>query len=173
VRTVGVGRHCPPWDELHGYTYEGGSNRLARCSGLCTNSTDVYIRAGNGCAALCPERVRSAVNGGLEVVQRVKITKNKELPMLETTLNVRVPNNLLNLGLTQEEIQRRVSEWLVFSLFSEGKISSGKAGKLLGLSRLEFIELLKTRGISFINYSEDELKEEIESVRKLKPKAKK
>lgn len=93
--------------------------------------------------------------------------------MLETTLNVRVPNNLLSLGLSQEEIQRRVSEWLVFSLFSEGKISSGKAGKLLGLTRLEFIELLKTRGIAFVNYSEDELKEELESVKKLKTKAKK
>jgi predicted HTH domain antitoxin len=101
------------------------------------------------------------------MVQRVKIKWTNELAMLETTLNVRVPNNLLKLGLTQEEIQRRVSEWLVFSLFSEGKISSGKAGKLLGLSRLEFIELLKARGISFINYSGDELKKEVESVKKL------
>ncbi len=93
--------------------------------------------------------------------------------MLEITLNVRVPSNLLNLGLTQEEIQRRISEWLVFSLFSEGKISSGKAGKLLGLSRLEFIELLKTRGIAFINYTEEELKEEIEASKKLTSKSKK
>jgi predicted HTH domain antitoxin len=103
----------------------------------------------------------------------LKYGRSKELIMLETTLNVRVPNNLLSLGLSQEEIQRRVSEWLVFSLFSEGKISSGKAGKLLGLTRLEFIELLKTRGIAFVNYSEDELKEELESVKKLKTKAKK
>ena len=93
--------------------------------------------------------------------------------MLETTLNVRVPNSLLSLGLTQDEIQRRVSEWLVFSLFSEGKISSGKAGKLLGISRLEFIKLLQSRGISFINFTEDELKEELEAVKKLAPKRKK
>lgn len=93
--------------------------------------------------------------------------------MLETTLNVRVPNSLLNLGLTQEEIQRRVSEWLVFSLFSEGKISSGKAGKLLGISRLEFIKLLQTRGIAFISFTEDELNEELEAVKKLAPKRKK
>ncbi|MBI5838729.1 MAG: UPF0175 family protein [Chloroflexi bacterium] len=93
--------------------------------------------------------------------------------MLETNLNVRVSSSLLNLGLSQEEIQRRISEWLVFSLFSEGKISSGKAGKLLGLSRLEFIELLKTRGIAFINYSEEELKEEFGAVKKLTPKTKK
>ena len=81
--------------------------------------------------------------------------------------NVRVPNSLLNLGLTQEEIQLRVSEWLVFSLFSEGKISSGKAGKLLGISRLEFIKLLQTRGIAFINFTKDEMQEEFEAIKSL------
>ena len=58
---------------------------------------------------------------------------NKEFPMAttETTFSVQIPSNLLKLGISQNEIQNRVSEWLVFSLFSEGKISSGKAGKLL------------------------------------------
>ena len=93
--------------------------------------------------------------------------------MLETTFNIRVPGNILDLGVTQEEIQRRVSEWLVFSLFSDGKISSGKAGKLLGITRIEFIQLLNTRGIAFINYDKDEIKEELEAVKKLSPKAKK
>ena len=92
--------------------------------------------------------------------------------MAETSFNVHIPSNLLNL-VGQDEIQRRISEWLVFSLFSEEKISSGKAGKLLGITRLEFIQLLKTRGIAFINYSEDEIKEEFEAVKKLNPKAKK
>ncbi|NWF65109.1 MAG: UPF0175 family protein [Chloroflexi bacterium] len=90
--------------------------------------------------------------------------------MAETTFNVKIPSNLLNLGLEQEEIQRRISEWLVFSLFSEGKVSSGKAGKLLGISRLEFIQLLKNRGIAFINYSEDEVREELQAVKKIKTK---
>jgi predicted HTH domain antitoxin len=91
----------------------------------------------------------------------------------ETTFSVQIPSNLLKLGISQNEIQNRVSEWLVFSLFSEGKISSGKAGKLLGISRLDFIQLLKTRGIAFINYSEEEIKEEFDAVKKLTPKAKK
>ncbi len=91
----------------------------------------------------------------------------------ETTFSVQIPSNLLKLGISQNEIQNRVSEWLVFSLFSEGKISSGKAGKLLGISRLDFLQLLKTRGIAFINYSEDEIKEEFDAVKKLTPKAKK
>jgi predicted HTH domain antitoxin len=87
--------------------------------------------------------------------------------MLETTLNVRIPNDLLALGLTQDEIQLRISEWLVFSLFSEGKISSGKAGKLLGITRIEFINLLQSRGISFINFTEEELAEEISFSKKI------
>ena len=93
--------------------------------------------------------------------------------MAQTSFSVDIPSNLLNLGIGQDEIQRRISEWLVFSLFSEGKISSGKAGKLLGISRVEFIQLLKTRGIAFINYDKDEVKEELEAVKKLSPKAKK
>lgn len=93
--------------------------------------------------------------------------------MAETTFSVEIPNNLLKLGISKDEIQNRISEWLIFSLFSDGKISSGKAGKLLGISRLDFIKLLKTRGIAFINYSEDEIAEELEAVKKLKPKVKK
>ncbi|HKY56140.1 MAG TPA: UPF0175 family protein [Anaerolineales bacterium] len=93
--------------------------------------------------------------------------------MAETTFSVEIPNNLLKLGISKDEIQHRISEWLVFSLFSEGKISSSKAGKLLGISRLDFIKLLKTRGIAFINYSEDEIADELEAVKKLAPKAKK
>jgi len=92
--------------------------------------------------------------------------------MTQTSFSVNIPSNLINLGIDQDEIQRRISEWLVFSLFSEGKISSGKAGKLLGISRLEFIKLLKTRGISFVNYTEDEIKEELEAVKILETKKK-
>jgi predicted HTH domain antitoxin len=87
--------------------------------------------------------------------------------MAQTSFSVDIPDNFLNLGIGQDEIQRRISEWLVFSLFSEGKISSGKAGKLLGITRVEFIQLLQTRGIAFINYTEDEIKEELEAVEKL------
>lgn len=93
--------------------------------------------------------------------------------MAESTFSVQIPNNLLKFGISKEEIQDRISEWLIFSLFSEGKISSGKAGKLLGISRLDFIKLLKTRGIAFINYSEDEIAEELGAVKKLEPKARK
>jgi predicted HTH domain antitoxin len=90
----------------------------------------------------------------------------------DKTFSLQIPSHFLKLGISQDDIQRRVLEWLVFSLFSEGAVSSGKVGKLLGMSRLDFIRLLKTRGIAFIDYSEHETKEELEAVKKLAPKAK-
>jgi predicted HTH domain antitoxin len=77
---------------------------------------------------------------------------------------VRVPAPLLRFGFDQNEIQRRLTEWLVLSLFTEGHISSGKAARLLNLSRIEFLALLRARGIAYINYTPDELAEELAAV---------
>ena len=87
--------------------------------------------------------------------------------MVETTLQVRVPASLLHLGFDQNEVQRRINEWLVLSLFTEGHISSGKAARLLNLSRIEFLALLRARGIAYINYAPDELADEFDAVNEL------
>ena len=77
-------------------------------------------------------------------------------------------SSLMQLGLGQDEIQRRVTEWLVVSLYTDGHISSGKAARLLHISRTEFLALLRSRGIAYINYTPEELAEEFEAVRDLK-----
>jgi predicted HTH domain antitoxin len=84
--------------------------------------------------------------------------------MLDTTIEVQIPGPLLQLGLDREEIQRRVTEWLVLSLFSEGHVTSGRAARLLGISRVAFLALLRARGVAYINYTPDELDEEFASV---------
>jgi predicted HTH domain antitoxin len=92
-----------------------------------------------------------------------KVTK-KESSMSETIVEVRVPVSLLQLGIDREEVQRRVTEWLVLSLFIEEHISSGKAARLLNMSRIDFLALLRARGIAFVDYSEDELADEFAAV---------
>lgn len=87
--------------------------------------------------------------------------------MTETAFEVRVPADLLQFGLDQDEIQRRLVEWLVLSLFTEGHISSGKAAHLLHMSRIEFIALLRARGMAYINYTPEELAEEFAAVDQL------
>ena len=85
--------------------------------------------------------------------------------MAETTFQVRVPTPLLQYGLDQDEVQRRVVEWLVLSLFAEGHISSGKAARLLNITRVEFLALLRVRGFAYINSTSDELAEEFEAAK--------
>lgn len=81
---------------------------------------------------------------------------------------VQLPPTLLQFGLSKDDIQDRITEWVVLLLFSDGRISSGKAARLLNINRLDFIALLKTRGIAYINYSTEELDEEIETAKRLK-----
>ncbi len=87
--------------------------------------------------------------------------------MSDATFEVRVSSDLLKYGLSQEQVQRNVNEWLVISLFTDGHISSGKAARLLNISRVDFLALLRKRGIAFIDYSPQELAEEFEAVEAL------
>lgn len=85
----------------------------------------------------------------------------------ETTLTIHSPIPLNIYGLDQHDIQRRFNEWLVFSLFTEGQISSGKAATLLQIHRVAFLALLRERGIAYVNYTSDELAEEFAAVETL------
>lgn len=84
--------------------------------------------------------------------------------MAETSFEVRVPSDLLQFGIDQQEVQRRVKEWLVVSLFTEGHISSGKAARLLNISRIEFLALLRAHSIAYVDYTPEELADELAAV---------
>lgn len=87
--------------------------------------------------------------------------------MADTAFQVRVPSALLQFGIDQQEIERRVNEWLVLSLFTDGQLSSGKAARILNISRIAFLALLRARGIAYINYTPEELADEIATVNTL------
>lgn len=87
--------------------------------------------------------------------------------MSETVLEIRVPSRLLQLGISRDEAQQRFKEWLVLSLFVEERISSGKAARLLEISRLDFLAMLREYNIAYLDYSEDEIAEEFAAVAKL------
>ncbi len=84
--------------------------------------------------------------------------------MSATTFQVEVSTSLLQFGIDRAEVQRRLNEWLVIALFTENRISSGKAANILGVSRIQFLDLLRSHNIAYINYSADELAEELDAV---------
>ena len=87
--------------------------------------------------------------------------------MLDTMFEIHIPTPLLQMGINRDDVEQRINEWLVLSLFTEDCISSGKAARLLSISRIEFLALLRKQGIAYINYSEEELAEEFDAVDRL------
>ena len=80
--------------------------------------------------------------------------------MQTVTLQVTLPKKLLAYGMGKEDLNREVGKWLVFSLFRAGRVSSGKAASLLGMTRREFLELLHREGIAYFDYSTNSLPDE-------------
>lgn len=87
--------------------------------------------------------------------------------MLDTLFEIRIPTPLLQLGIDRNDVEQRINEWLVLSLFTEDRITSGKAARMLKISRVEFLTLLRKQGIAYIDYSKDELAEEFAAVDRL------
>ncbi|MFC1851229.1 UPF0175 family protein [candidate division CSSED10-310 bacterium] len=68
---------------------------------------------------------------------------------------------LLSASMTEEQITKELREMLAFKLFSEGKLTSGNAAKLIGMSRVAFLFEASRRGIDILSYSENELHREL------------
>lgn len=50
---------------------------------------------------------------------------------------------------TQAEFVRSVKQQAVLRLYAEERISSGEAAELLGLAKIQFLELLRSSGVGF------------------------
>jgi len=61
---------------------------------------------------------------------------------------------------TNENVELAASEMIVLELYRRGAISSGKAGELLGMPRLDFIRYASQLGIPNIDMTADEWEQE-------------
>jgi predicted HTH domain antitoxin len=83
------------------------------------------------------------------------------------TVEVKIPESLRDLGYSAVEICREVPTLLVLKRFREGLISSGKAARILHLSRRDFLDLLAKEGIPIYDPSDQDFATELETVRRL------
>jgi len=79
-------------------------------------------------------------------------------------MTVPIPEFAADYGLKPDEVERRLKEWLVLSLYTEDRISTGKAAKLLGIPRLAFIDMLSRWGIAYLDLDTDELASDLEAL---------
>jgi predicted HTH domain antitoxin len=65
--------------------------------------------------------------------------------------------------MTKEEIEHHIRLMAALKMFELGKISSGKASELAGMSRAEFFETCGRYRVSIFNYPDEEVEKEIRS----------
>lgn len=66
-----------------------------------------------------------------------------------TTLQIAVPDDVLDdLALSTDALTTLAREALFVRLYERGELSSGKAARLLSISRREFLDLLGQYGVS-------------------------
>lgn len=71
-------------------------------------------------------------------------------------LQLDYPADLLeSTGQGKAELEKLAREALIVRLYSLGQLSSGRAAKLLGLSRWAFLELLSQYNVSYFDDSMD------------------
>ncbi len=78
-------------------------------------------------------------------------------------LAVTYPDNFeLAVSTTSEEFEAQVRLMAALKMFELGKLSSGKAAELAGMSRVEFFEMCGRYRVSIFNYSPEDLESELQ-----------
>lgn len=79
-------------------------------------------------------------------------------------LKIRYPSGFeLAVHMTKDELERHIRLMAALKMFELGKVSSGKAAELAGMSRVEFLETCGRYRVSLFNYSPEEADEELKS----------
>jgi predicted HTH domain antitoxin len=82
---------------------------------------------------------------------------------MKGTINIEYPESLANsLRLNGKDFESEMKTSSLVKLFELGKVSSGMAARVLGLSRVDFLELLSKYNVSvFGAYDINDLNEDI------------
>jgi len=84
--------------------------------------------------------------------------------MTHQTIFLDVPENFeLAVQVTREELETQIRLMAALKMFELGKISSGKAAELAGMTRVEFIETCGRYNVSVFNYTAEELEQELQA----------
>lgn len=82
--------------------------------------------------------------------------------MSERAITLELPDDLdLAVKTTPEELGAQIRLMAALKMFELGKLSSGKASELAGMSRVEFFEMCGRYRVSVFNYSPEELEAEL------------
>ncbi len=84
---------------------------------------------------------------------------------MKRVINIEYPKSLANsLRLSVKDFESEIKISSLVKLFEIGKVSSGTAAKVLGLTRVDFLDLLSKYKVSVFEQSDfNDLREDIEN----------
>jgi predicted HTH domain antitoxin len=68
---------------------------------------------------------------------------------MKLAFEMEVPDGAIDTGAAEAEFVRSVKEQTILKLYSEQRITTGEAAEMLGLTRIEFLDLLRRTGVGF------------------------
>jgi len=75
------------------------------------------------------------------------------------SVSIEFPEEIVDLY-GEEELKSSIRKWSVLELVKNGKISSGKAAEILGMTKWDFMELMSEYDIPMVNFSPEELEKQ-------------
>ena len=86
--------------------------------------------------------------------------------MIMTNVEIKIPETIRQYALdeTTEKVRNAI---LLYPSIANDAISHGKAAELLGLSKMELIQIYGELGIPYLDMSDQEFEEEVRTVKRL------
>lgn len=77
-------------------------------------------------------------------------------------MKIKYPSGFeLSVHMTKEELEHHIRLMAALKMFELGKVSSGKAAELAGMSKVEFLETCGRYEVSVFNYPQEDLEHEL------------
>ncbi len=80
-----------------------------------------------------------------------------------------VPDEVFDESFSEAAFLQRLKEDAIIKLFAAGRLASGYAASLLGITRRDFLELITRQGIPLVEYTETDLASDLQTLRTLEP----
>ena len=77
-------------------------------------------------------------------------------------IKIKLPEDvLLSASISERQLVKEMREVLAFKFYSEGRLSGGKAAKLAGMPRVQFLLKAGRQNIEWLPYNKDDVRREL------------
>ena len=84
-------------------------------------------------------------------------------------VSMEMPDEMVEFAMpSNKDEQLKINAMILYPYIQQGMISHGRAAEILGMFKIDLITLYGKMGLSYIDMSEDEIEEELETVKYLK-----